>query len=498
MQKQKPWLLLLIMTLVSSCGTSSSGTTLDNSVSDNTESSSILSSEPNVDEYYGTIEDRVLFSNHQGLDFIERFDDGLSDDIWYTLDGAWHTTVVGAPHNGVNKRNIFYTSDGETDYLAIKGRGFYNREDPLIIGKPEGGVIITKNHLTPGRYEILMAALPREGAVTAMWTYCTTTGNEVTSQNEIDIEIGGTTGPSQFESFWATSWTKRETKQTETVDVSDLFFLNDGQIHKYTFDWYTDYQGSGVRRVDWFVDEKYVVSVDGNVVPEYDMPLWIGVWFPPLWPGNPSFEEDYVLIEEISFRAFENSQYHETCRSQPGYTKTLPSESNIQTISYEDIRNLNKLSNADFETLQTAERDNSYFGWKVDNASKGTVSLTADAKTGTNAFMLTAGPETEATYDGQYIKQTISNVFVGYRYQFSIDAKLLDAASSGNIEIYYRDITGRSINRINLPVESQNYTTYEYDIVMPENSYSLEIDITSEKGSVIYDNASLVFLGLAN
>jgi hypothetical protein len=481
--------ILGLLFFISGCG---SNTESQNSSSSETSSSS--DSSPIGDDYYQTIEDRVAYSSRDGLDFTDRFDDGLDNDVWYTLDGAWHTTVVGAPHNGVNKRNIFYTNNGENTLLAIKGRGFYNTSDPSIIGKPEGGVIVSQNHLTPGRYEIIMAALPREGAVTAMWTYCTTTGNEVTSQNEIDVEIGGTTGSSQFRSFWATSWTKRETKQTETVDVSDMLFLNDGVMHKYTFDWYTDYLGSGTRRVDWFVDETYVESLTGNVVPEYDMPLWVGVWFPPLWAGNPSFVEDYLLIEEISFKAFESSQYHETCRSQPGYVKTLPNAANIQTIPYSNISNLNKLSNAAFESLDISTRDNSYFGWKVDTASKGTVILTDDKTEGSKAFKLTAGPETESNYDGQYLKQTISNSFEGYHYELSVDAKLFDSASEGNVEIYYRDSSGRSIEKIVLNVASTNYETLTYDIVMPENGQNLEIDITAEKGSVLYDNASLKFI----
>jgi hypothetical protein len=76
--------------------------------------------------------------------------------------------------------------------------------------------------------------------------------SEATSQNEIDIELGG---DAQYTNEWTTTWTTHTDKETDSVDVSKVCYLNDGKFHKYTFDWYTDYNGnSGVKRVDWFVD----------------------------------------------------------------------------------------------------------------------------------------------------------------------------------------------------------------------------------------------------
>ncbi len=441
------------------------------------------------DPTYESIESRAKFDENSDKSFTQTFENGLSDDLFVTVDGAWHTNVKGGEHNGLRSRNLYYTSNEGKHYLAIKAKGYYNKEDPSILGKPEGGGIISKNHLGPGRYEIEMSAMPREGGVTAMWSYCTATGNEETSQNEIDIEIGGTSSHSHFEQLWCTSWTTKTVKETDKVDLSDRLHMNDGKIHKYTFDWYTNLNGE--RRVDWFVDEVFVKSISGNCVPEQEMPLWIGVWFPPLWAGNASFVEDYLLIEKISYKAFNDEQYYESCRTQPGYIKKKPSEVNIKELDYNVIKNVNKLSNGEFETLDVSTRDNSFYGWVNDRASKGEVLLT-EGKTN-SAYLLKASTNTEEKYHGVYLKQEITNAYQGYTYDFKIDAKKMTEASVGNIEIYYKNGQGKTIEKEIIPLDSLDYKTYEKEIIMKENSFSLEINITSEDGEVVYDNASLIF-----
>ena len=447
--------------------------------------------DPNT--YYEQVEQNAKFDPSNENNFVQTMENGLNDDIFYSLEGAWHTDVAGGEHNGMKHRNLFYTNDGSTSYLAIKGRGYYNKEEGTIEGKPEGACLVTKEHLGPGRYEIKMSAMPREGGVTAMWTYCTTTGSEATSQNEIDIEIGGTTNGTNFESLWCTSWTKKTTKETDAVDVTDKLYMNDGKMHTYTFDWYTNYRNTDERRVDWFIDGIFINSIEGNVVPEHETPLWIGLWFPPLWSGQASFDKDYLLIEKISYQAFDEDQYYETCRSEPGYNKIDPSEANIQTLDYNEIKNLNKLSNSDFESLDIAKKDDSYYGWKVDTASLGTVSLTTGQNG--NGFKLTASNNTEALYHGEYLKQTLTNAFEGYKYSFSIAAKLDNEASEGNVEIYIKNSTNKVIEKEIIPITSLDYETISRNLVLPKDAYQIEIDITSENGSVCYDNASLIYLG---
>jgi hypothetical protein len=48
-------------------------------------------------------------------------------------------------------------------------------------------------------------------------------------------------GDAQYTNEWTTTWTTHTDKETDSVDVSKVCYLNDGKFHKYTFDWYTDY-----------------------------------------------------------------------------------------------------------------------------------------------------------------------------------------------------------------------------------------------------------------
>lgn len=450
----------------------------------------------NEENYYDNIESRAPFDKENKNNFMQTFKNGLDDNLFYALEGAWHTDVQGAEHEGMKHRNLFYTNDENDDYLAIRALGNYakNKEDPSKIGLPEGGCIVSKNHLGPGRYEIEMAAMPREGGVTAMWTYCTTTGNENSSQNEIDIEIGGTTDGTNFKNMWCTSWTKKTVKDTDTVDVSDTLYLNDRKIHKYTFDWYTNYDSDGTRQVDWFIDGKLIKQMKGNVVPEHEMPLWIGVWFPPLWAGKASFDEDYMLIKSISYQAFDQtSQYFENCRSNPVYNKVAPSSLNIPKIDFKDIKDLNLFSNGDMESLDISSKDKSYFGWIIDQASKGSVELT-NGNNSEHGFKLTASSDTSSKYHGEYLVQEITNAYEGYKYKLSIDAKKMSESSSGNIEIRYKNAGGKTLDTIILPIDSLEYKSHVSELTMPKDSFKLEITITSENGEIAYDNASLVFV----
>ena len=447
------------------------------------------------EQYYSNVEKRAPFDLENELNFDETFDGGMKDSVWNCIEGSWHTDQLGGEHNGVQKRNLFYTTDkNNNNYLAIRAHGYYDQScmatDVNLI-KPEGGCIETINHLTPGRYEIKMAAMPREGGVSAMWTYCTTTGQEATSQNEIDIEIGGTTNGTQFEYEWCTSWTKQKTKQTDTIDVTNLLYLNNGRIHTYTFDWYTDYKGEG--RVDWFIDGHFIDSLTGAVVPDHAMPLWVGVWFPPLWAGKAAFEQDYMLIDEIKFTAFDESeQYCDNCRSYVTYNPSLPSQTNIQTIDFDEItKNLNILSNGSMDNLAQAPKDGSYYGWETDSPDtyKGKLELSDTDKTeGYAAYKLTALDEENG---GIYLGQGISNSFEGYKFHLSIDAKKCTEDAIGNIEVNYKKSEVTELKTETISIDTTVFKTYEYDITMPKGAKYLKIYVTAEKGSLLFDNAKL-------
>lgn len=482
MKRKQSIYLLLSLTLLTSCGSSNQ----------TSNSSSSTSSGGQDENYYQKVTERVSFDDSNENNIKEDFKNGIDGNIFSSVDGVWDAGST-QPHNGVRSRNLFYTIDDDGNkLLAIKGRGRYNQEDESTKGKPEGAVLITNNHLSPGRYEIEMAAFPRFGGCSAFWTYCTTTGSEATSQNEIDIELGGN---GQFTNEWCTTWTTHTNKETKNIDLSEQLHFNDGKFHKYTFDWYTDYENTGEKRIDWFVDEIFVTSITGSAVSEHEMQLWLGLWLPS-WAGSSFFDTDYMLIKSVNFTAFDASQFYETCRSKTSFTTTNPDTLNIQTIDYSSIKNINKLTNGNF-ALSSTYADKNYYGWNIEEASCGTMEFVSEGSTSSSkALKLTAGEAIEGkSYHGEYIYQELGGAYEGYKYNLKIDAKKENESSKGNIEIRYLDISTKTLKTETIPVDSTSYKTYEKEITMPLNSNTLRVTITSEDGSVSYSNASLTYLG---
>ena len=93
------------------------------------------------------------------------------------------------------------------------------------------------------------------------------------------------------------------------------------------------------------------------------------------------------------------------------------------------------------------------------------------------------------------LKQTLTNAFEGYKFSFSIDAKLENSNSVGNVEIYIKNAANKTLKKEIIPVTQLNYETITRELTLPENAYQIEIDITAEDGQVSYDNASLIYKG---
>lgn len=447
--------------------------------------------------YYDRIESRVSFDRSNENDIDESFAGGaMSDDYWNALSGVWQNDSASYPHNGVQIRNLFYVTNGGKTYLAFKGRGVYSSDLDTVVKngyrEPEGACIVSKQHLGPGRYEIEMAAMPREGGVSAMWTYCSTTGSEATSQNEIDIEIGGNTSET-YKHEWCTSWTKHTSKATVNVDVSPLCYLNDGKIHKYTFDWYTNHQNTGEKRVDWFLDGVLIATVKGDEVSETEMPLWIGLWFPN-WSSVAAFDTDYMLVSSIRYTAFDSTQDYENCRANPGYAQIAPSAADIHALSWAEVSAVNKLANGSFESLDVCKQDQSRFGWVLDSASKGTLDLIDDHTDGAKALRLAAG-EGSGNH-GEYLMQTVTNAYEGYRYAYSIDAKQLLSGSDAQIEFHLSTAkTPDYAAPIVIKIDSETWKTYSGTILIPAKIEELRLDLVVADGAAAFDKASLRFLG---
>ena len=478
MRKDSKLIILPVLLLaISSCGNNNAS-----------EPEKPLPPLPVIDEhYYENITDRVSFDTENANNFVDDITNGLDDNVWYTLDGFWENGGEPGWHNGVRRRNLFYTKDENNNgYLAMKARGRYDTSDPSINGKTEGACIETKAALGPGRYEVEMACMPRPGGVSAFWTYACPSGSEDLTQYEIDIEVGG---EGQFTNLWSTTWVKKSNKGTKNTDVSDILFMNDGHIHKYTFDWYTDYVGRNETRIDWFIDEHFIVSLDKSAIPINAMPLWLGLWLPS-WGGASEFEYDYLLVDKVSYQAFDpETQYYTPTRINAGYSPKAPSNSNIESIPFSSIKNLNKINNAGCESL--AERTtNDHYGWKKSTNFDGTIELSNDHTEGEHSFKLTSVGE-GSEHDSRYY-QDLDCAYKGYEYDLSFDAKI-DEGSTATLQLSYRSINKITVLKTEtINITSTSFQNYTKHVVMPAGSGLLKIWLKVENGSAYYDNFNLV------
>ncbi len=448
-------------------------------------------------EYYEKVETRAAFDKDYEGNINEHLEGGhLNDAYWNTLEGTWQNDNPSKLHAGMNNRNLFYVHDGNDTYLGFRGRGLYCQDGDLEKMdngqvKPEGAGIITKEKLIPGRYEIEMAALPRYGGISACWTYLCETGNELTDQNEIDIEIGGHTDGQTFKYFWATSWTTHDNKQTVDQDVSELLYLNDGQFHKYTFDWYTDYLDTNNGRVDWFIDGVLVASVRGSLVTTKEMPLWIGLWF-PAWTNNAVFDTDFMLMKSFEFTAFDESQFYEESRANAGYTQTTPSQANIGSIEYSEVKSINKIANGGFDTWSEVPLlSGNHYGWQIrEGANKGAVA-TANVD-GSQMLSLTASAEGRA-----FTFQTLEEFYEGFNYDYSFDAKLADGNSTGKMEVHYLNRLGMDVSSPTVvEIDSTSMKTYSGTLESPEKCVNVEVRFYGGTGTTYVDNVEVTFTGI--
>ncbi len=442
-----------------------------------------------IDEhYYENITQRVGFDNDNEENFVDDITDGLNDSVWDTLDGFWEAGGTSNWHNGVRRRNLYYSKDSTGNgYLVMRARGKYN-DDPDLNGKAEGACINTKNNLGPGRYEVEMAAMPKEGGCTALWTYGCPKGSEAISQNEIDIEIGG---GSQFTNLWCTTWTTHTNKATSAPDVSDICYMNDGKIHKYTFDWYTDFLGSGEPRIDWFIDGIHVQTIDKTAIPDTESQLWLGVWLPS-WAGSSKFEDEYLIIDKVSYTAFDDSQYFEETRAKTTYSPRDPSQSGIQNINYDSItKNHNVLSNGDFEK-GTEFAENDYYGWQKHPNYNGTMEQSTEHTTGSESFKISAVNGGTEKRDRAYFYQELTCMYKGFSFDFSIDAKLEDNNSQAKVWIYCADNAGvNMLHEETMNLDSTTFKSYTKSFTLPERNGTVIIYLIVEKGSAYFDNAKL-------
>ncbi|MCM1289903.1 MAG: glycoside hydrolase family 16 protein [Corallococcus sp.] len=449
--------------------------------------------------------------------FFDDFTNGVDPDNWYIGKQAW-----GAGENGgVIPENVNYTDDG---VLVISGNGeYYTAGDVAGVGTVKdgsltGGALISKFVTGPGRYQVRMKVLPRQGACTAFWTYAF--DNETQGNHEIDIELPGGKGTPtgiSFQKVLNTNYITVNENESTSADLTEVFgdkdyALNDGEWHTFGFDWYTN-----PKRVVYYIDGKVtaVSSISGTFVPSYTSRLWLGVWFPNNtgFVGDALFESDCMYVDWVKYVPF---------KDQP-CTKFTPLISSTQVATSDEYpsypvstENVNKVANGDFEYV--LKNPNAASGW-VSGTRWLTNAETAALRVQFTEQVSAAHPEyTEAqvkaevnrmineiedsddaslyvTVDKQLgnlgscgvrltdiarFSQEIDSVYGGFQFDLSVAAM-----GKGQLVVEYFNVSER-ISQVTIDIDSaEQWHKYTQKLTAPANCYKLKFTFSTEYGGFL-------------
>jgi hypothetical protein len=440
------------------------------------------------DDYFKSIGNRVTLDYDSSNYIYNDFSNGIDEKVFSIATGVWNNEGI-LKHNGVRQDNIFLTDEG---YLAFRINGDYYRGDDVdkTNGIRSGAALVTDEDIGPGRFEIRMKAAPRSGSVSAFWTYQYNTSNSLENGwNEIDIEIVGGGNGGSFDSIWYTTWQKALSQNNKVYKFEDIL-LNDNTWHTHTFDWYTDYMGTGKARIDWFIDgnlmyytEKEVATKSGN--------LWLGVWRPSEFAGLSQFETAYMLVDFVRYTPFMNMDNWEETGYSSNYNnsnKNFPTEK----IQLTDEMLNQRLANTGFENVDTPSsaptipyvvdyENYAAVGWikkdifdELCNAT-----ITTDSNSGTNAILINSGA----------VEQNIESVYENYKYSLSFFAK--KNITDGSLLIRYYDLNGGFLKDEEIIITSDNYIEYTKLLSAPKNCGSIRISLRSG----CFDDIKCTFTG---
>ena len=231
---------------------------------------------------------------------------------WIVENRVWGFTGTQT-HGGVIADNIAYDEEGNLvfivngDYYEGDKKGVNEAYYGVSGGKRTGAAVKSRETYGPGSFEAVMKIPSFNGICTSIWlfNYIERSGQE-DANYEIDIEIHGTAvdangdriNANDLSSVLCTSWLTETDFISETKSAG--YALNDGKFHSYRIDWHT----GDNPRVEYYIDG-VLVCVQTTHVPDNEMYLNIGCWFPNEWCGDPAFETDYMTLKSFSYTPFE-------------------------------------------------------------------------------------------------------------------------------------------------------------------------------------------------
>lgn len=389
--------------------------------------------------------------------YVDDFANGISPRRWRISDRKWGTL---ADYQGVCPENISYTEDG---IVLLKGQGLYSTDKPL-----SGAALVSTEPHGAGSYSVAMKVLPRMGVCNAMWTYFQSDRGLV--NHEIDIELpghiteDGSRSDPGYRRVLNTNWLS--TVNNKSVGVITDSPANDGKWHVYRFDWHI----KPVAHIDFYVDG-VLTSSTTEKVPFKKGLFWIGVWLPKGWCGLADFEEDYMMVDWVSYQPFDEEETMDTV-SDPG--KTAPVEA--YPGSPVSMPETNLISNRGFEG-----------NFRAYTISAAGAKVVAEAPH--------SGERSLKLENGGYAYQSISAVYEGMKYDFEVFAKCVSGSGSVRVEFY--DQADRRIAAANdvITIQETDYRKETLEIMAPADCRKLVVRLCADEDSVLYfDDLSLKVL----
>lgn len=410
--------------------------------------------------------------------FFDGFNNGIDASLWYIAKQAW-----GGGNGGVVPENIHYTDDGS---LFITGNGKFYKGDIKGIGDVKdgrftGGALISKFVTKPGRYEIKMKALPRQGACSAFWTFAY--NNDDGSNHEIDIELPGghRNDIISFGNVLNTNYVTEQYYQSQDVNVSNIndgnkTYLNDGKWHVLGFDWYTNPE-----MIVYYVDGK-ISAVSTSFVPSLTTRLWLGTWFPvtSAFVGSADFESDNMFVDYVKYVPFldQPCTYFEPAVNGVASIKEYPNKPFSKPI-------VNKVATADFENVTYS--NDAIGGWSLTKIISETKEVSEVANIDKTNGM--NGSSCLMIKDGGVARQFVDSIYENFTHSLSFYAK-----GKGKFTLRYTGVTTSDIlENKTINIDSNEYKLYSLELVAPTSSQTIRISIDTTSGNTVYvDNISLI------
>lgn len=234
--------------------------------------------------------------------------------------------------------------------LTSKGS---NSDDPMTCG-----VLVLKNvesstinitKCVAGRYECRVL-LPKENGTTFCIKLLGQYGNQDYAFIQMQTPYEITNSEADINNCIEISAKVRNgTSKHKEVQITKN--LNDGNFHTLGFDWYCS---TNNKKINFYIDNTFIGSIDGTNVPNTPMKLYIGAYPSNNLPLSNYFDTDYVLIDYIRYIPFVN---------QEGITEVaLVEDTKVGEITLTSTRDYPRIintknSNNELQVISTFKKD---------------------------------------------------------------------------------------------------------------------------------------------